>query len=71
MREGTYVYLWLIYVDLWQKPTQYCKAIILQLKINSDKKEMAVLSIYQEKELKFRKKCSGMGRNGTSNCCFE
>ena len=33
-REGTYVYLWLIYVNVWQKPTQYCKAIILQLKIN-------------------------------------
>ena len=31
---GTYVYLWLIHVDIWQKPTQYCKAIILQLKIN-------------------------------------
>ena len=23
-REGTYVYLWLIHVDIWQKPTQYC-----------------------------------------------
>ena len=33
-REGTYVYLWLIYVNVWQKPIQYCKAIILQLKIN-------------------------------------
>ena len=22
-REGTYVYLWLIHVDIWQKPTQY------------------------------------------------
>ena len=33
-REGTYVYLWLIHVDVWQKPTQYCKAIIPQLKIN-------------------------------------
>ena len=32
--EGTYVYLWLINVDIWQKPTHYCKAIILQLKIN-------------------------------------
>ena len=31
---GIYVYLWLIYVDLWQKPTQYCKVLILQLKIN-------------------------------------
>ena len=34
MQEGPYVYLWLIYVDVWQKPTQYCKEIILQLKIN-------------------------------------
>ena len=23
-REGTHVYLWLIHVDIWQKPTQYC-----------------------------------------------
>ena len=37
-REGTYVYLWLIRVAVWQKPTQYCKAIILRLK----KKEMWV-----------------------------
>jgi len=29
-REGTYVYLWLIHVDVWQKPTQNWKAIILQ-----------------------------------------
>ena len=33
-REGTYVNLWPIQVDIWQKQTQYCKAIILQLKIN-------------------------------------
>ena len=37
-REWTYVYLWLIHVDVWQKPTQYCKAVILQLKINFLKK---------------------------------
>ena len=36
-REGTYVYLWLIHVDVWQKPTHYCKAITLQLKINKFK----------------------------------
>ena len=29
-REGTYVYLWLIQVDVWQKPTQFCKAITLK-----------------------------------------
>ena len=31
-REATYVYLWLIHADVWQKPTKFCKAIILQLK---------------------------------------
>ena len=30
--EGTYIYLWLIHVDVWQKSNQYCKAIILPLK---------------------------------------
>ena len=33
-REGMYVYLWLIHVVIWHKPTQHCKAIILKLKIN-------------------------------------
>ena len=32
-REGTYVYLRLIHVDVWQKLSQYCKVIILQLKL--------------------------------------
>ena len=30
---GAYVYLWLTHVDVWQKPSQYCRTIILQLKI--------------------------------------
>ena len=38
-REGTCVYLWLIHVDVWQKLTQYCKAIILQLKIDKLRKK--------------------------------
>ena len=33
-REGTYVNLWLIHGDVLKKPTKFCKAIILQLKIN-------------------------------------
>ena len=37
-REGIYVYLWLIHVEVWQKTTKFCKAIILQLK----KKNVAV-----------------------------
>ena len=28
------IHLWLIHVDVWQKLTQYCKVIILLLKIN-------------------------------------
>ena len=27
--EGTHVHLWLIPIDIWQKPSQYCKVIIL------------------------------------------
>ena len=38
-REETYVRLRLIHVDVWQKPTQYCRAIILQLKVNKIRKE--------------------------------
>ena len=37
-REGTFVYLWSIHVDLWQKSIQYCKAVIIQLKINLKKR---------------------------------
>ena len=33
-REETWVYLWLILVDLWQKTTKFGKAIILQFKKN-------------------------------------
>ena len=29
---GTHVHLWLIHVDVWQNPPQYCKVICLQLK---------------------------------------
>ena len=31
-RKGIYVYLWLIHVEVWQKTTKFCKAIIPQLK---------------------------------------
>ena len=36
-RERTYVYLRLIHFVVWQKPTQPCKAVILQIKINKFK----------------------------------
>ena len=41
-REGTYVFLQLIHVNVWQKPTQHCKAIILQLKYKLKKKSLQV-----------------------------
>ena len=31
-KEVTWVYIWLILVDVWQKTTKFCKAIILQFK---------------------------------------
>ena len=31
-RKETYAYPRLIHTDVWQKPTKYCKAIVLQLK---------------------------------------
>ena len=35
---GTHVSPWLIHVNVWQKPLQYCKVISLQLiKINEKK----------------------------------
>ena len=37
--EGIDIYLWVIHVDVWQKPTQYCEEIILQLKIDKLKKK--------------------------------
>ena len=45
-REGTYVYLWLIHVVRWQKPTHYCKAIILQLKIKLKKKNIKRINAF-------------------------
>ena len=40
-RERTYVCLWMIHVDVRQKPSQYGNVIILQLKIKCKKKEIS------------------------------
>ena len=37
-RGREHVYLWLIHVDVWQKPTEFCEAIILKLKNQLKKK---------------------------------
>ena len=40
---GTHVNPWLIHVNVWQKPLQYCKVISLQLiKINEKKKRSSL-----------------------------
>ena len=41
-KEGTYVHLWLIYADVWQKSNQYCKPVINQLKTNKYFKKYSV-----------------------------
>ena len=28
-REGVCVYLWLIHVDVWERQTQHCKAVVI------------------------------------------
>ena len=42
---GTDVHPWLIHVNVWQKPLQYCKVISLQLKL---KKKRKVIQIGKE-----------------------
>ena len=50
-RFRTYIYLWLTHVDVRQRPTQYCKAITRQLKINFKKEDIQLVD-------KYRKSCS-------------
>ena len=43
---GTHVTPWLIHVNVWQKPLQYCKVISIQLiKINGKKEKSVVICI--------------------------
>ena len=57
----------LIHIDVWQKPTQYCKAIILQLKINKLKNKNKTKNIMfgmfkSHSKVKFEK---------LSDCCSK
>ena len=36
IQEGGDIWLWLTHVDVWQKPAQYCKAIILHSKLKKN-----------------------------------
>ena len=43
---GTHVHPWLIHVNVWQKPLQYCKVISLQLKEKEKKKKINNFTVY-------------------------
>ena len=61
--RGTYIYLWLIHVDIWQKPAQHCKRnyppiknklkkIFLNNKIQAKKKsQVGIQSGWEEESL--------------------
>ena len=55
-REGTWVYLWLIHTDVGQRLMQYCKAVILQLKINKLKKKNEAGAITIDSDFKWTMK---------------
>ena len=49
---GTHISPWLIHVNVWQKPLQYCKVISLQLlKINGKKKTKKTCLPMQEMQV--------------------
>ena len=58
-RERTYVYLWLIHTDVWQRPAQCCETIILQLKIKKKEKwekKKKINSLFQKKKKRERER---------------
>ena len=44
-KEEIHVYFQLIHIVGWQKPTQHCKAVILQLKISEVKVSQSCLTL--------------------------
>ena len=59
-REGTYVDLWLIRVDEWQRPTQYCRAVVLNNCILFCSSQYCIIIIFDnEKNLLIKKRGTG------------
>ena len=61
---GTHVNPWLIHVNVWQKPLQYCKVISLQLIEIKQKKNgqdlvpsARVISVWPRKYMRVAKEC--------------
>ena len=50
-REGARVYVWLSHVVIWQKPTQHCKAVILQLKTKFKKFSFCIFFLFCIREM--------------------
>ena len=46
---GIHIYPWLIHVNVWQKPLQYCKVISLQLIKNKKKKYKQLVQLHTTK----------------------
>ena len=53
-REGTHVYLWVVHVDVWQKPAQYRNYPPIKNKIKP--KVLKILNKFVNKEYFARKK---------------
>ena len=51
---GTHVHPWLIHVNVWQKPPQYCKVISLQLKLKQNKQTKNKVKKIQNNKKKWR-----------------
>ena len=59
IRMGNTLNPWLIHVNVWQKPLQYCKVISLQLiKINEKKKKDSLIQKYGKHFSPMLNKCS-------------
>ena len=69
---GTHVNPWLIQVNVWLKPLQYCKVISLQLiKINGGKKQIYSLTVLEGKSSKSVLLAWNQGFNRATLLTFE
>ena len=48
---GTHINPWLIHVNVWQKPLQYCKIISLQLVNINEKKKSSIVKCIPAPEM--------------------
>ena len=69
-REGTYVYLWLMHVDVWQITTKFCKALFLQFKNKLIKKKDYLGKLLYYKSLQDLKSTSWYLSQTLSNNTF-